>query len=94
MTAIRPNAVANGTATSSSGATALPASSAGSLLDITNTGSATLHFAIGQSGETAAVTDAPVMPGVTIQYRRKPGDTHIATITAAGTAAFFVVAGE
>lgn len=92
--AINPNATATGTATSSSSRVALPARGAGALCDIVNRGAATLFFKFGDVSVTAAVTDVPVQPGATIQYRRRGQDTHIAAITAGGSAAYTVVVGD
>jgi hypothetical protein len=65
--------------TSSTAATALPAT-AGGTLEITNQASCVVYLKFGTSGVTAATSDSPIWPGMTIPW--SPGlNTHIAGIT-------------
>ncbi len=46
----------------------------------------TAFIAFGASGVTAALTDTPVLAGVPRYFTLEPGQTHVAGITASGTA--------
>lgn len=85
--------------TTTTGNIALPAQSSSSVVRIFNAGSAVAYIAFGGSGVAATVPVAggaagsmPVGSGITeIQV---PGATHIAAITASGTADLYATIGE
>ncbi|WP_421696945.1 hypothetical protein [Ancylobacter sp.] len=73
-------------ATTTSGSTAVALPTAGINISCLNQGSVVAYFKFGTSTVTAATTDTPLDIGVSRGFTRKTTDTHVAVITASGTA--------
>jgi hypothetical protein len=85
------NSVAAGT---TSQAVALPVQ--GNVLEVQNAGNVAIFITLGGSSVTStAAAGYPVLPGQCKLISRDPNtETYLAAITAAGTAALYVTAGE
>lgn len=63
-----------------------------------NAGGATVFFRVGDSTVEAATTDIPIPAGaveiITVKNLDADPDTHIAAITASGTATLYITTGE
>jgi hypothetical protein len=67
----------------------------GEQLELQNTGAVTVFVNLGASAVTAAVTDYPVLAGQSKLITRNPDShTHLAAITASGTATLYVTIGR
>lgn len=66
-------------------------------LRLYNAGTSTAFYAVGNSSVTAAVTDVPIPSGavevITVQNPQSAPVTHIAAITASGTATLYASTG-
>lgn len=76
--------------------TALPTNSGGATheLRLVNTGSVVVFVEFGDSAVTAAVaTGMPILPGTVESFQLNAAQTHIAAITASGTATLYATTG-
>jgi hypothetical protein len=93
-----PAATASVSVTTSTASAALKGAPSGSFqLRLHNTGTSTVFYNIGSSAVTAAVTDVPLPSGavevITIQNPGNSPETHVAAITASGTATLYATTG-
>jgi sugar (pentulose or hexulose) kinase len=89
----KAKASVSASATTSSGSTAVALPAAGINISALNEGTVPVSFKFGTSTVTAATTDTPVEPGISRGFTRKPTDTHVAVITASGTATVIFTSG-
>lgn len=90
-----PNSAGTATlsATATTGSAALVGN--GPNLLVTNAGTATVFVELGVSGVTATVAAGlPILSGMCMALGRPPRATHIAGITASGTATVYVTTGD
>lgn len=79
-------------ATTASGSTQI---GGGKNVRIQNTGTVPVYIKFGGADVAATITDMPIMDNTTPELIRRPqGATHVAAITAAGTATIIFTSGE
>lgn len=93
MIPIVPLGSASATATTSSAATALPAS-AGELVELANSGSVVVWANIGTSGAVAVAGNLMLPPTSVRQFRLVTGNTHVALLAASSTAVVGITRGR
>jgi hypothetical protein len=71
-----------------------PGGSGGSDVRLYNAGGATVFVAFGNSAVEAAITSMPIPSGAVEVFSAGPGSTHVAAITAAGTATLYATTGR
>jgi hypothetical protein len=82
------------TTTTASGEITTMNDASGKDLRIYNAGSATAFLDFGSSGIVATTADMPVPSGAVEVISVGPGVTHVAAITASGTATLYITAGR
>lgn len=80
--------------TTSTGRVALPTSSKHQVMITSEPGGATAFIKFGDSAVNAAVTDTPILPGAVYIFSVVHQDTHVAAITATGTATLYATLGR
>lgn len=82
------------TTTTGSVALTAPGGSGGSDVRLYNAGGSLVFVAFGSSTVQAAVTSLPLPAGQTEVFSVGPGSTHVAAITASGTATLYATTGR
>lgn len=93
-TAMRPSESKSLAVTNATGNVALAGTGGGSDVVIWNSGSVAVFIKFGNATVAAAITDHPIAPGAIYTYRRDHDQTHVAGITASGTATAYFTCGE